>query len=206
MLLVVIAGNIGSGKSTTVKALQDLLVNEDSACFVQEPVAEWRKEGHLEEFYKTGNAFEFQLQVLYSRLGAFETALQQYKVTHENREPKLVFLDRWFYEDSMFAAVNFERKSMTANQFRLYNLAYTYLQKHYPMPNVSVWLDVSPEHCMERLKHRGRVEEVQGITMEYLTQLNDACKNYSNIISVQSSTPLEVALSIMSIVLPITVQ
>lgn len=201
MLLVVIAGNIGSGKSTTVKALQELLANEDDACFVQEPVAEWRKEGYLEEFYKTGNAFEFQLQVLYSRLGAFEASLQDYKSTHDGREPKLVFLDRWFYEDSMFAAVNFERKTMTANQFRLYNVAYAYLQKHYPMPNVSVWLDVSPAHCMERLKQRGRTEEVEGITMDYLTQLDTARANYKNIIPVQNSTPLEVALSIMSIVL-----
>jgi deoxyadenosine/deoxycytidine kinase len=204
MFVVVIAGNIGAGKSTTLQALSDLL-KDYNVCFVYEPVQEWRDKGYLEEFYKTGNAFEFQLRVLYSRIDAFENALAFHKATHDGLDPTVVIMDRWFFEDREFARVNLERGAMSASQFALYETAYDYLQKHYPAPNISIWLHVSPEACFERLKQRGRSEEVAGITLEYLQQLNMAQRYYNNILSGETLTPLEVALAVTKYILPYNV-
>lgn len=201
MFLAVIAGNIGAGKSTTLNALKQLLSGY-SVCYVYEPVEEWRERGYLDEFYKTGNAFEFQLRVLYSRINAYEAALSAFRAAHDGGDPVLVVLDRWFCEDREFARVNLKRGSMSPNQFALYETAYSYLQKHYPTPNVSMWLDVSPETCLQRLNQRGRAEEVSGITMEYLHDLNAAMKDYKHIILAEKNQPLDIALIIVNLLLP----
>lgn len=195
MFIAVVAGNIGAGKSTTLQALSELL-QAYPVCYVMEPVEEWRAQGFLEEFYKTGNAFEFQLRVLYSRVTAFEHALRDYKAAHAGAAPQVVVLDRWFFEDREFARVNLVRGAMTPKQFALYETAYNYLIKHYPQPDVSLWLDVPPELCFQRLQQRGRPEEVAGITLEYLQQLDLVRAHYSNLITVADLTPLEVALCI----------
>ena len=195
MFVVVIAGNIGAGKSTTMQALQQLLADY-RVCFVMEPVNEWRAQGFLEEFYKTGNAFEFQLRVLYSRVTAYERALEEYALAHAGEQPEVVLLDRWFFEDREFARVNLARGAMTEKQFALYETAYAYLNKHYPVPDFSVWLDVAPEVCFDRLKQRGRPEEVAGITLEYLQQLDAVRSQYGTCLDVANQTPLDVALHI----------
>jgi deoxyadenosine/deoxycytidine kinase len=195
MYIVVVAGNIGAGKSTTLDALSQLL-GHHQVCYVMEPVEEWREQGFLEEFYKTGNAFEFQLRVLYSRVAAYERALAAFKAAHNNEDPVVVVLDRWFFEDREFARVNLLRGAMTEKQFALYETAYSYLIQHYPQPKLSLWLDVSPEQCLARLQQRGRPEELAGITLEYLQQLNSVRDQYTNLIPVENQTPLEVALCI----------
>jgi deoxyadenosine/deoxycytidine kinase len=195
MYLVVVAGNIGAGKSTTLDALTQLLGHRQ-VCYVMEPVEEWRTQGFLEEFYKTGNAFEFQLRVLYSRVAAYEQALASFKAAHDGQAPVVVILDRWFFEDREFARVNLLRGAMTEKQFALYETAYSYLMKHYPQPDLSLWLDVAPEQCLQRLQQRGRPEELAGITLEYLQQLHSVRGQYANLITVDQKTPLEVALCI----------
>lgn len=204
MFLAVIAGNIGAGKSTTLRALKQLL-DGYSVCFVFEPVEEWRERGYLEEFYKTGNAFEFQLRVLYSRINAFETALDAFRIANEGKDPSLVVLDRWFCEDREFARVNLNRGAMSAKQFALYETAYSYLQKHYPSPDISIWLDVSPQTCLNRLNERGRSEEVSGITLEYLQDLNMAISGYTHVVPAEKDQPLDVSLVIVSLLLPYNV-
>lgn len=198
---LVVAGNIGAGKSTTLDALQQLL-SEWPVCYVPEPVHEWREKGYLEEFYKTGNAFEFQLQVLYSRISAYEKALNTYLQANNNTLPNIIIFDRWFEEDREFALINYRRGSMTQNQYGIYTTAYNYLCKHYPMPDISIWLDVKPELCLQRLQTRGRPEEISGITLEYLQEINKSRENYKHIINVtETVTPLEIALQILNKVL-----
>lgn len=202
MRIVVIAGNIGAGKSTTIHALREFMEN-DGVCFVLEPVEEWREKGYLEEFYKTGNAFEFQLQVLYSRIAAYEKALKAYLDTHNQQLPALVVLDRWFAEDREFARINYLRGSMTSNQFGIYETAYAYLLKHYPAPDQSIWLDVKPETCLARLQTRGRAEEVSGITLDYLREIDQARENYSlRIAADPEHSPYDVALRILHVLVP----
>lgn len=201
MQIVVIAGNIGAGKSTTLDALRQMLSNWP-ACFVPEPVEEWREKGFLEQFYKTGNAFEFQMQVLYSRIAAYEKAFAEYLDEHDQTLPSVVIMDRWVEEDFDFAKINFTRGAMTESQFGIYKMAYNYLLKYYPTPDVSIWLDVTPEDCLQRLQARGRPEEIAGISLEYLQEINKNREEYEHIVLVTPDVqPYEVALRILNIII-----
>jgi hypothetical protein len=54
---------------------------------------------------------------------------------------------------------------------------------------------------MQRLSNRGRPEEVAGITLEYLQQLDAAKAQYQHLITVDG-TPLDVAMAVTALILP----
>lgn len=91
-IIISIDGNIGSGKSSVLKYLQNNFHNycieqnkNLKICFLQEPVSEWEsitdKNGKtvLEKFYQNNEkyAFPFQMMAYISRLNIFRKALSE---------------------------------------------------------------------------------------------------------------------------------
>jgi deoxyadenosine/deoxycytidine kinase len=171
MILIVIAGNIGAGKSTLCEAL----AKAHNLFYLPEPVQAWIHSNALADFYKTGNAFAFQTLVLQSRAEAFDNVVQQ-------QTPNIIVADRWLEEDFDIATANYHLGKMTIAEYEKYQDTFKELQNKYKDIKIyRIWLDVQPETCLQRIHQRGRPEE-QTITLEYLQCLQQHCTTSYDIV------------------------
>lgn len=173
MQAIVVGGNISSGKTTVAPRIAEAL----GACFSPEPVALWRKAGKLDAFYKGEiSAFEFQKYVLETRSAALQPRLAEWKRRHGGGLPRLIVFDRWLDDDRMFAAVNRQRGSITAEEMAEYEALHAAVKRSFDgqfSAIRTVWLDTPPEVCARRILERARPEEA-GITLDYLRALDAA--------------------------------
>lgn len=155
---LVVAGNIGAGKSSLVGMMCDLLGWK--AYF--EPVAE---NPYLELFYRNMSRWAFHSQVFF--------------LTHRVRshralmdDPHSVVQDRSLYEDAEIFAHNlYLQGRMSSRDWSTYTALYETIITLLPPPNLVVYLQASVETLRKRITLRGRSFEV-GITDEYLGELN----------------------------------
>jgi len=165
---VVVEGNIGVGKSSFLKLLGERL---DCGIFF-EPLAKWQQMGEeeslFEKFYKDTKrwAYTFQSYAFLSRVLEQESAFAQSK-------KDVVIFERSVFSDlHCFAKNCFELGTMTPLEWSLYQEWFSWLvEKHVVIPNGFIYLQASPETCMERLKMRSRHEEV-GVSIDYLNRLH----------------------------------
>ena len=55
---------------------------------------------------------------------------------------------------------------LTVDHLNVYLKYFKLLKDKYPKPDLMIWLDASPEICLERIKKRGRESEKK-ISLEY---------------------------------------
>jgi deoxyadenosine/deoxycytidine kinase len=73
-----------------------------------------------------------------------------------------VILDRSVFSDWVFAEKNKIDKNITEEGFREYLEKRDMLLAHLPIPQITVYLDVSPSECYRRVHHlRGRVRKMR---------------------------------------------
>jgi deoxyadenosine/deoxycytidine kinase len=156
---VVIAGNIGVGKSTLVRLLCGHLG--------WEPFYEPHSENpYLADFYADMRAWAFHSQVYFltHRLQAHHQLLHH---------PTSVMQDRSVYEDAeVFARNLYQQGWMNARDYQTYRELYEVLTRFLPPPDLVVYLRASTATLLGRIAQRGRDYE-QSITAEYLGQLNE---------------------------------
>lgn len=155
---LVLAGNIGAGKSTLVGLLADRL---DYRPYF-EPVSE---NPYLGDFYADMKrwAFHSQLYFLTHRLRSH----------HElTSDPWSVVQDRSIYEDAeVFARNLHEQGNMTDRDWETYSSLYRTLIGLLPPPDLVVYLRASVPTLKKRIALRGRDFEA-GIPDAYLAGLN----------------------------------
>ena len=166
---LIIEGNIGAGKSTFLKMINEYL--DIQAVF--EPHEKWQHIGDgdenlLDKFYKDINrwSYTFQTFAFVSRVVEQENYRKQY--------PNAVHIvERSVYSDRYCFAKNcFEMGVMTALEWKLYQEWFVWLVENYtPKPSGFIYLKTDPEVCFERLVKRNRSEEV-GVTLVYLQSLH----------------------------------
>ena len=173
-VILSIEGNIGSGKSTILKYLQDNNQN-DAIIFLKEPVDKWEKikdnEGLtlLEHFYKDPSKHAFMFQIM-----AFATRMQILKETIEkNPDCKMVVCERSILADQqVFANMLHKDGLIDSMGISIYTtMANNYL-KDYPLDGV-IYIDADPSICSDRINKRKRTGE-STISVDYLNQ----CKEY----------------------------
>jgi len=156
---LVIAGNIGVGKSTLVEGLARRLCWQA----VFEPHAE---NPYLADFYQAMPAWSFHSQTFFLskrleqhyRIGLRETSVIQ---------------DRSLYEDAeIFARNLFEQGHMNARDWQTYHDLYTTMSMTIPAPDLVIYLRAPVSTLIERIAERNRSFE-QSIPPEYLERLND---------------------------------
>lgn len=156
---VVVAGNIGSGKTTLTKKLSERLnwkpyfesVNDNP---------------YLADFYKDMSRWSFPLQV--------------YFLTHRFDTHKTIELtqassiqDRSIYEDAnIFARALFEQGNLDRRDYENYLTLYKSMIEYLNPPTLMIFLKRSVPKLLERISMRGRDYE-QSIPVDYLTRLND---------------------------------
>ncbi|HPB65228.1 MAG TPA: deoxynucleoside kinase, partial [Spirochaetales bacterium] len=155
---LVLAGNIGAGKSTLVGLLAERLGYRPYF----EPVAE---NPYLEDFYADMERWAFHSQAFF--------------LTHRVRSHRAlmddaysVVQDRSMYEDAeVFARNLYERGSMSARDWKSYSELYRTLTSLLPPPDLVVYLRASVPTLKRRIAKRGRDFEAS-ISDEYLAGLN----------------------------------
>jgi len=158
-LFVVVAGNIGSGKTTLTKKLSERLGWMPHYESVQD-------NPYLADFYKDMSRWSFPLQVYF---------LNHRFNTHKQIEslPASSIQDRSIYEDAnIFARALYEQGKLDERDHTNYRQLYESMIQYLSPPTLMIFLRRSVPKLMERIKQRGRDYE-QSIPVDYLTSLND---------------------------------
>jgi deoxyadenosine/deoxycytidine kinase len=155
---VVIAGNIGAGKSTLVRMICERLHWDPYF----EPVAE---NPYLADFYKDMTRWAFNSQVFFLTHRA-----RSHRALMDSRRP--VVQDRSFYEDAeVFAKAQFVLGHMSQRDWQTYLGLYQTLTTLLSPPDLVVYLRASVPTLRRRITQRGRSIE-SDIADDYLERLN----------------------------------
>lgn len=155
---VVLAGNIGAGKSTLVGLLAERLGFRP----YYEPVAE---NPYLKDFYADMQRWAFHSQTFF---------LTHRVKSHRElmNDPFSVVQDRSMYEDAeVFARNLYLKGSMSGRDWDTYSGLYRTMTTLLPPPDLVVYLRASVPTLRQRIAKRGREFEA-GIPDDYLEGLN----------------------------------
>jgi deoxyadenosine/deoxycytidine kinase len=163
---IVVAGNIGVGKSTLVSLLCQRLGWDPFF----EPVTE---NPYLEDFYQDMNTWGFHSQVFF--------LAHRLQIQHAIlKNPGSVVQDRSIYEDAeIFAANLFYQGHLSKRDYDTYQALYQAMNDFLPPPDLVIYLQASVQTLQQRISQRSRGYE-QAISAEYLSRLNDLYQEWIN--------------------------
>lgn len=156
---VIVAGNIGCGKTTLTQNLSEKLG--------------WRP------FYESVEDNPY-LSDFYSDMSRWSFPIQVYFLNHRFKTHKFIeqanfsaIQDRSVYEDAnIFARGLFEQGMMSQRDYTNYKELYETMISYLEPPSLMIFLKRSTNKLMERIAQRGRGYE-QSISTEYIATLNN---------------------------------
>jgi deoxyadenosine/deoxycytidine kinase len=166
--LVIVAGNIGAGKTSLAERLGERM--GWSCAF--ESVSD---NPYLADFYKDMREWSFHLQIFF--LG--HRAVQYLEMT---KEPQSVIFDRTIYEDAyIFARALHHMGNVDERDYLSYRRVFDLITSQLPPPDLLIYVKAPVSVLMKRIRSRARSIET-GITKEYLSLLesfyDDWLKNF----------------------------
>ncbi len=155
--LVLVAGNIGAGKTSLAEKLGSKLAwRTGFEAIEQNP--------YLANFYADMRTWSFHLQIFLLGQRA-QAHLEAY------RDPQSFILDRSIYEDYyIFCRALKQLGNLSEQDFLTYERVYKMIVEYLPWPDLLIFVHAPPQALLRRIKVRGRKIE-EGITAEYLTLL-----------------------------------
>lgn len=156
---IVIAGNIGSGKTT----LTNLLVRHYGWTPRMEQVTD---NPYLSDYYKDMKRWSLNLEVFFLK--------ERFKDLLEiNHEKNVVVQDRSIFEGVyIFTANNHDMGNMSDHDFDTYMGLFESMMMVARMPDLMIYLRSSVPHLVDNIHRRGRDYE-QNMQLNYLKNLND---------------------------------
>ena len=162
--LVLVAGNIGAGKTSLTERLAARLGWEAA----YESVAD---NPYLADFYQDMRAWSFHLQIFF--LG--HRAIQHQALA---TAPTSAIIDRSVYEDGyVFARALYQLGTMTERDYYAYRRLFDLVVNSLPAPDLLLYLQASVPTLMERIRNRGRDIEAN-ITPDYLALLGSLYEDW----------------------------
>lgn len=156
--LILVAGNIGSGKTSLTEKIGERLGWRTA----YESVAD---NPYLPHFYKDMKAWSFHLQIFF--LG--HRAQQHLDMWND---PRNAIIDRSIYEDAyIFARALHSMGNLNELDYSSYRKLFDLMVRTLPAPSLLIYLKAPVPVLMERIQSRARNIET-GITPEYLTLLD----------------------------------
>lgn len=186
-MIVSIMSLIGTGKSTLVNKLAS---NNNYTVF-EEPVD---NNPFLSDYYKDPNRWSFTLQVYY----LWERYKQVQEAFMKSMKGETVILDSSIYSDFAFAMLQHDRGYFTDDEYNTYTNMHRIITAQTAYPNITIWLQLSPEQTLERIKERSRDCESE-IPLKYLKSLNKAYQTvleklskHTNIITIDATPSADI--------------
>lgn len=156
--LIVVAGNIGAGKTSLTERIGSRLGWTTG----YESVSD---NPYLPDFYANMKTWSFHLQIYF--LG--HRARQYLELAGDSRS---VILDRSIYEDAyIFARALHHMDNLSERDYLSYRRLFELVVNSLPAPNLLIYLKAPVDVLMERIRRRARGIET-GITTEYLSLLD----------------------------------
>ncbi len=158
-MFVIVAGNIGCGKTTLTRNLSERLG--------WKPMFESVEDNpYLSDFYEDMSRWSFALQIHF--------------LTHRFNTHRMIeksnfsaIQDRSIYEDAnIFARSLYEQGNMSKRDYDNYIGLYKTMIEYINPPSLMIFLRRSVPKLMERIRQRGRDYE-QSIPVDYIARLND---------------------------------
>lgn len=166
-LIIAIEGNIGVGKSTVMKHLEDTFQDDDRVIVIPEPVDDWEHKGFLRTMYdnahNTWMLATFQHMVLMSLTGVLLKAL------HER--PLLIITERSPWSNfHIFGKAALPDDGMSMAMYR-HTWEHIVDGLQFVSPPRFIHLDAEVSTVMHRVVTRARDSEAT-VKVEYLTELH----------------------------------
>ncbi len=156
--LILVAGNIGAGKTSLTERIGDRLGWRTA----YESVAD---NPYLPDFYADMQRWSFHLQVYF--LG--HRAQQHLDMA---ADPRPAIIDRSIYEDAyIFARALHEMGNLNERDYLAYRRIFDLVVKGLPSPSLLIYLKAPVPVLIERIRRRSRQMET-GISAEYLGLLD----------------------------------
>ena len=165
--IISLEGNIGSGKSTILRIMQEKYQNNPNVIFVDEPVSEWNliKDGDksiLELFYEDQAKYSFAFQIM-----AYITRLRKLLQVLENSSDKIIICERSIYTDKyVFAKMLYQQGHINEIEWQTYNYWFDTFKEKTKLSMI-IYVNTKPEICFDRIKKRNRTGE-SNIPIDYL--------------------------------------
>ncbi len=151
---ILVAGNIGAGKTSLTERLGEKLGWTTAYESVQD-------NPYLADFYSDMQAWAFHLQVFF--LG--HRAEQHLALA---RSPDSAIIDRSIYEDAeIFTRASLALGNVSQRDYDTYWRLYALVVAHLPPPDLLIYLKAPVPVLLDRIRSRGREIE-RGVTSEYL--------------------------------------
>lgn len=162
--LILVAGNIGSGKTSLTERIGERLGWRTAF----ESVAD---NPYLPHFYKDMKTWSFHLQVYF--LG--HRADQHLKAAEM---PQSAILDRSIYEDAfIFAKALYDSGNLTERDYNSYISLYDFVANTLPLPNLLIYLKAPCEVRVHRIRER-KHEFEDSLSKEYLEMVASYYDNW----------------------------
>ncbi len=160
--IICIDGVVGAGKTT----LGEILANELNFHFFREPVDD---NPLLDKFYHDQERYSFPIQVYFLN--------KRFRMLKEAEKMSACIMDRSIYGDVIFARLLMENAKMSKEEYNLYEELLYNMLEHISRPRLMVYLDITVENAIKRIKERGRDYE-QIVERNYWEKLNGHYTGY----------------------------
>ncbi len=156
--LILVSGNIGSGKTSLTERIGERLGWKTA----YESVAD---NPYLPDFYANMKAWSFHLQVFFLGHRA-----QQHLELFE--DPRSAIIDRSIYEDAyIFARALHSMGNINERDYQTYRQVFNLVVKNLPPPSLLIYLKAPVDVLVKRIHKRGREIE-SSISPDYLALLD----------------------------------
>jgi deoxyadenosine/deoxycytidine kinase len=161
---IVIAGNIGSGKTTLTKML--------AHHYGWEPRFEQVEYNpYLEDYYRDLKRWSFNMEVFFLKERFRDLLLI-------NQSSKTIIQDRSIYEGVyVFTACNHAMGNLSQRDFETYMELFDDMMSVVRLPDLMIYLRASVTHLVENIERRARSYE-QKMPLDYLTNLNERYEDF----------------------------
>ena len=166
-MAIVVDGIIGAGKSTVARFLSESLgipvyeeLLDDSKGILAQRM--------LDRFYADQKRWSAIIQVMF-----LNDRFRDIKKVDESGEAAI--FDRSIYGDEIFAKTIHERGQMNRDEIRIYRELLHNMLNHIKPPELLIYIDVSIDTAMERIRIRDRSSEADMIPRDYMQDLR---RNY----------------------------
>lgn len=163
-----IEGNLGSGKTSLVH----MLSHEYQARPILE---EFENNPFLPLFYDNPDRYAFTVELFFMT--------ERYKQLQNQLSSPDLFSTFTITDFCFTKSLLFARKNLQAEEYRLFQMLFSVLEKGFPNPDILVYLHRDTSYLLKNIKERNRSYE-QNIKAEYLQKIQDSYFEYlRNIIS-----------------------
>ncbi len=167
---IVVAGNIGAGKTSLTERLGARLGWQTAFESVSD-------NPYLADFYANMSVWSFHLQVFF--LG--HRAKQYLALTSA---PQSCIFDRSIYEDAyIFVRALNQMGNLSERDYLSYRTVFDLVVSRLPAPDLLIYLNAPVKVIYQRILSRGRAIE-SGITPEYLSLLDSFYKDWMDVFDV----------------------